>query len=292
MSATPPLQFEHVGVTFGERVALDDVTTTLLRDQVYGLFGRNGAGKTTLMSVASAGLEPSSGRVLAFGTSPFENPSATGRICFVRDNQVYPEASTGAVVLEAASWFFAGWDHQLAQDLVRRFRLPLHVRAKKLSRGQRSALAIVIGLSSRAPLTFLDEPYLGMDAPARELMYQCLLADLAAHPRTVIISSHLVDEVSHLVDRVLLLASGRLILDCPTDELLDSALALSGPSALVEDFARGMRIIGRSSLGGHERVVGIGPMSVKRRQEAHGAGVRLESVGLQELTVALGGDPE
>src|SRR6201746_2103618 len=97
------------------------------------------------------------------------------------------------------------------------FRLPTNRRIKKLSRGQLSAVGVIVGLASRAPLTFFDEPYLGLDAVARQLFYDRLLADYAEHPRTVVLSTHLIDEISNLLENVLVLDHGRLTLDAPAD---------------------------------------------------------------------------
>ncbi len=89
------------------------------------------------------------------------------------------------------------------------FRLPLNRKIKKLSRGQQSAVGVIVGLASRAPLTFFDEPYLGLDAVARQRFYDLLLKDYAEHPRTVILSTHLIDEVSNLLEHVLVIDDGQ-----------------------------------------------------------------------------------
>ena len=96
-------------------------------------------------------------------------------------------------------------------------------RIKKLSRGQLSAVGVIIGLASRAEITFFDEPYLGLDAVARQIFYDRLLEDYSEHPRTVILSSHLIDEVSNLIERVLVIDQGRIIMDETTDAVRDRA---------------------------------------------------------------------
>ena len=100
----------------------------------------------------------------------------------------------------AARLFFPNWNQELADRLIDDFQLPLKRRIKKLSRGQLSAVGVIIGLASRAEITFFDEPYLGLDAVARQIFYDRLLEDYTEHPRTVILSSHLIDEVSNLIE--------------------------------------------------------------------------------------------
>ncbi len=115
-------------------------------------------------------------------------------------------------VLSLASHLFPNWDDEFAQSLVDDFKLPRKRDVRKLSRGMLSALGVTIGLAARAPLTFFDEPYLGLDAVARQLFYDRLLADYAEHPRTVVLSTHLIDEVADLIEHVLLLDRGKLVL--------------------------------------------------------------------------------
>src|SRR6201999_3018648 len=117
------------------------------------------------------------------------------------------------------------WDAGLADMLMADFDLRPDKVIKKLSRGMRSALGITIGLAARAELTLFDEPYAGLDAVARQLFYDRLLADYAEHPRTIVLSTHLIDEIGDLVERVLLLDHGRLVLDEDADVLRGQVFA-------------------------------------------------------------------
>lgn len=103
----------------------------------------------------------------------------------------------------------------------------------------RSAVGIVIGLAARAELTLLDEPYAGLDAVARELFYDRLLADFTEHPRTIVLSTHLVDEAADLLEHVVLLDHGRVVLDAPADDVRGTAMTVSGPAAAVQEFVAG-----------------------------------------------------
>jgi ABC-2 type transport system ATP-binding protein len=115
-------------------------------------------------------------------------------------------------VLAMAASCFPRWDADYARSLSKDFQLPLAQRVRTLSRGMLSALGIVVGLASRAPLTIFDEP-LGLDVVARSLFYERLLADYVEHSRTIVVSTHLIDEVSRFLEHVLVLDQGRLIID-------------------------------------------------------------------------------
>ena len=164
-------------------------------DAIHGLLGRNGAGKTTLMQLLTGQDLPTSGQVRLFGEDPYENPDVLARTCFVAEGQTYPDAYRVCHVVAAARLLHPRWDEAFARQLLAEYDLPLGRRVRKLSRGMRSALGVVVGLASRAELTLFDEPYLGLDAVARQLFYDRLLADFAEHPRTVVLSTHLIDEV-------------------------------------------------------------------------------------------------
>ena len=165
------------------------------------------------------------------------------------------------------------------------FRVPAKTRIKKMSRGQRSAVAVIIGIASRAELTFFDEPYMGLDAVARQLFYDRLLEDYAEHPRTIILSSHLIDEVANLLERVLVIDNGRIIMDETTEDARASAATLVGDAALVESFIAGREIIHRESLGHVASVTVLGGLSPQERREAQDAGLDLAPVSLQQLIV-------
>ena len=178
---------------YGGTTALDGVTVALEAGRVHGLLGRNGAGKTTLLRLLTGLDRPSSGTVRVLGQDPFENAALAGRFCFVKESHVYPESFRVRHALRAAALLFPAWDAALAATLVERFALPADRPVKKLSRGMTSALGIVVGLASRAEVTLFDEPYLGLDAVARQTFYDALLAEVAARPRTVVLSTHLID---------------------------------------------------------------------------------------------------
>jgi ABC-2 type transport system ATP-binding protein len=174
--------------SYGSVLAVNQVSFSIEAGKIYGLLGRNSAGKTTFMQIITAQLFATSGEVKVFGEAPYENSRVLSQICFIKDNQKYPNGYRMLDVLEQATLFFPHWDREYAFALTVEFRLPLKRRMKALSRGMLCAAGIIIGLASRAPLTIFDEPYLGLDAAARGIFYDRLLEDYAEHPRTVILS--------------------------------------------------------------------------------------------------------
>lgn len=270
---------------FGKVAAVDDVSFQVEQDSICGLLGRNGAGKTTLMRLITGQEFASAGSVRVFGESPVENAGVLARTCFVRESQVYPDSFRGKHVLRAASHLFRNWDEEYANRLVDEFRVPLNRRMKKMSRGQRSAVGVILGLAARAELTLLDEPYAGLDAVARELFYDHLLADYSANPRTIILSTHLIDEAARLLNHVVVVDGGRVLIDADAEDLRGTAVTLVGGHAAVERFATGRETLGWDSVGGISSVTLTG-VSDADKAAAVAAGLELAPVSLQQLIVS------
>jgi len=283
---TDIIEVSHLSKRFGSVHAVSDVSFTLEENRIYGLLGRNGAGKTTLMQLLTGQDFASSGSIRLFGADPVENARVLERTAFIKESQRYPEDFRAKNVFRTARWFFENWDQEFAEQLIADFRVPLNRRMKKLSRGQQSAVGVIVGLASRAPLTFFDEPYLGLDAVARQLFYDRLLSDYAEHPRTVVLSTHLIDEVANLLEHVLLIDEGRIIIDRDADELRGSARDVSGTRGAVDAFVIGRTVLHRTALGGLATAT-ISELDDAGRAAAVAAGLELSPVSLQNLVVRL-----
>lgn len=243
------VEVRHLTKTYKAANALEDVSLSIEKDSIYGLLGRNGAGKTTLMSILTAQNFATSGDVEVFGEDPYENARVLSRMCFVRESQKYPDDSNAGHALANARLFFPHWDQDLAEELVDEFRLPLKTMTRKLSRGQQSAVGVIIGLASRAEITFFDEPYLGFDAVARQTFYDRLIADYAEHPRTIVLSSHLIDEVADLIENVIVIDRGRIIMDETTEEVRNRAVNVVGDADAINRLVAGREVIHASPSG-------------------------------------------
>ncbi len=275
-----------VGRRYGNVAALDDVSFDLAAGKIYGLLGRNGAGKTTLMKILTGQELPTVGEVDVFGGAPFENPDVLRNLCFVKESQKYPDDLRVKHVVTAAELLLPEWDTEFAGRLLDDFQLPDCRRVKKLSRGMTSALGIVIGLASRAPLTLFDEPYLGLDAVARHLFYDRLLADYVEHPRTVVLSTHLIDEVADLLEHVIVIDGGRVVTDEDSDSLRSRHVVASGRSDAVDAFVAGRTVLHRDDMGAFARATVLGAVTESDRAEASRLGLDLSPVSLQQITIS------
>lgn len=280
----PVIRTHRLTKRYGSVTALDHLDVTVPGQRIVGLLGRNGAGKTTLMQLLTGQIFPDEGEVEVFGERPAENPRVLSRVSFVAEAQKYPYSFHARHVLSVAPWFFADWDADLAASLVDTFGLPLRRPVAKLSRGELSMVGIIVGLASRAPLTFFDEPYLGLDAVARRLFYDILLADYAERPRTIVISTHLIDEISPLLDHVLLIDRGRILLDADADVARGSTTVVSGATSAVDRFVEGRTVLARRSTGPLARAT-VAESYDAVAAPATAAGLTAEPVTLQQLLI-------
>src|ERR1700754_2529907 len=281
---TPAISVARLTRRYHDQVALDDMSVEIEAGSITGLLGRNGAGKTTLLRILAGQEFQSSGSVSVLGAPPAENEHVLRRMTFVREDQDYPDIKVRHA-LRAASWFYPNWDADVADSLLADFDLPPGKAVKKLSRGMRSALGIVLGLAARAEVTLFDEPYAGLDAVARQVFYDRLLADYAECPRTILLSTHLIDEAAALFESVIVVDRGRVVLEAAADGLRGIATTVSGPVLAVDEFTAGRPVWHRRRLGSQASVVTVGQLDEAARARARSLGLDLVPLTLQQLVV-------
>lgn len=281
------IEAHRLSKRYRDTVALDNITVAIQHNAITGLLGRNGTGKSTLMSILTAQNFATNGTVRVFGEDPYENANVLSRLCFVRESQKYPEDFKPGMAFAAAALFFENWDQQLADELIAEFRLPMTRPIKKLSRGQLSAVGIIIGIASRAEITFFDEPYLGLDAVARQIFYDRLLADYAEHPRTIVLSSHLIDEVDQMLEHIILLDDGRVRINAPAEELRGQAYTIVGDASTILAFTADREVLHAETLGHTMSATVFGVLSGRDRQHLAASGANTAPVSLQQLIVRL-----
>ncbi|PAD35587.1 ABC transporter ATP-binding protein [Terribacillus saccharophilus] len=230
--------------------ALKGIDLQITEPKIYGLLGRNGAGKTTFMQLLAGYDKPSGGELHVNGMKPFDNRAVTENICLIKEADNFKKDLTVHQVLKFASMLYSNWDKDLAADLLDGFDLNKKLRVKSLSKGMESALGIIVGLASKAPVTMLDEPYIGLDAASRAYFYEVLLEEFQSDPRIIILSTHLIDEVSNLFEEVIIFDKGSILLHKSADELRAQSFCISGPAAQVKTFTNGKQVIKETSFAG------------------------------------------
>src|SRR5580698_186863 len=199
-SAAPPIvDIRRLTRQFGDKTALDDVSLTVPRGGVFGLIGGNGAGKTTLIKHILGMLRAHQGTVQVFGLDPVQNPVGTlGRIGYLSEERDLPDWMRVGELMRYTRAFFPTWDETFAEELRDAFDLDKNARIKTLSRGQRARAGLLAALAHRPELLVLDEPSSGLDPVVRRDILGAIIRTIAEEGRTVLFSSHLLDEVERV----------------------------------------------------------------------------------------------
>lgn len=243
------IEIKGLTKNYGNTKALDDVSITIEPNKIYGLLGRNGAGKTTLLNLLTNKIFPTSGSITVDGETVFENDKTLNNIFYMMEKNLYPE---GMKVKEAFKWtkeFYPSFDMDYATSLSSNFELNINKKIKGLSTGYGSIFKAIVALASKAKIIVLDEPVLGLDAYHRDMLYKEILSNYIEEPKTIIISTHLIEEIADILEEAIIIKSGKVVLKESVEELLSSAYRVSGEGSKVDRYIEGKTYIGEETMG-------------------------------------------
>lgn len=273
----------NISKRFKDTVALDHVNLFFEEEKIYGLLGRNGAGKSTLLNVISNRIFPDEGKVLLNGMPVRENDQALEQIYLMSEKTLYPESMKIKEIFKWSKEFYKNFDVEFAMNMAEQFKLDVKKKVKGLSTGYTSIFKNVIALSVNVPYVFLDEPVLGLDANHRELFYKILIEKYSENPFTAVISTHLIEEVSSVIEDIVIIKNGQVIRSETREDLLSRGYTVSGNGALVDTYLRGKEVIGSEALGGLKTAYVIGRPDRANLPE----GLEITGLDLQKLFIQL-----
>jgi ABC-2 type transport system ATP-binding protein len=240
--ASAVVRVERLSRSFGGKKALDELSLSVPRGAVFGVVGANGAGKTTLIRHLLGLLRAQMGTVRLFGLDPVKDPvGVLARVGYLSEDNDLPPWMRVHELLRYVRAFYPRWDDAFAEKLREMFALDPKARVGDLSRGQKARTGLLVALAYRPDLLVLDEPSTGLDPLARRDILAAVLRTVADEGRTVIFSSHLLDEVERVSDHVALLDKGRVMVQGPLDDVRASHCVLTvqfdGPRPLPPQMA-------------------------------------------------------
>ena len=216
----PVIAVANLSRTFGTRKALNDVSLAVTPGRVFGLVGENGAGKSTLIKHLLGFWRAETGTVRLFGLDPVADPVAVlGRIGYLSEEPDLPGWMRVGELLRYTQAFYPRWDVAYAEQLRGQFGLDPAARIKTLSKGQRARLGLIAAEAHRPDLLILDEPSSGLDPIVRRDILEAIIRTVTDQGRTVVFSSHLLDEVERVSDHLAMLHRGTLRFCAPLDEV-------------------------------------------------------------------------
>lgn len=286
------IKISNLSKDYGNHSVLDNVSLTIEENKIYGLLGRNGAGKTTLLNLITNRIFPSEGLITIDNEDVIENYKAIGKIYFMTEQDLYPEGMKIKNLFKWTKEFYENFDMNYALRLSKKFGLNINKKFKELSTGYSSICKIIITLASGAEILLFDEPVLGLDANHRDLFYKELVANYIEEPKTIILSTHIIEEVSEILEKVIIIKDGKILGDKEVEGLLGEAYIVSGSSEKVEKYIDGKKCINIESIAGFKAATIIGKLTEENKGEISKLNLETSKVELQKLFIHLTGEGE
>lgn len=271
---------------------LRDITLSEGKPVITGLWGRNGAGKTTLMNLLAGHSRPDQGSVKIMGKAPYNNEQAVRHVCYMQEDHPFGWLWTVHDAIQFGRYFNPNWNMDTAQMLLETFKLDTKKKVAKLSKGMKTALQYIIGLSSHAAVTILDEPINGLDAAMRQKLYESLLESHAEHPRLIIISTHHIQELQPLFETLVVLKDGELLFHEPMDAIRERGVWLGGGKSQVEEAVAGLKVLQRNEAGSMVKVMIDAPFSMEWRALAQEKELSIQRAKMQDYLLNITCDEE
>lgn len=276
----------NVSKNFSDTKALTDVNLELEAGHIYALLGRNGAGKTTLMNCLCTKYLPDTGDIFLLEEKAYENEKVLKQICFMSDHMAVFHTKKVKDILKFASCFYENWDNALMNKLLDFFSINRKMPYSALSKGMCTIISIIIGLCSGCEIVLLDEIYSGLDAVARQQFYDILLKEQEKNPRTFLLSTHLIEEMTGLFERVIIMDKGTILLNEDMETLYEKSYKCIGRTDQA-DYLNGKNVVFQKQMGSITEYDIYDTFTAKERKELEELGFTFSSLSLQELFIAL-----
>ena len=218
-----------------KRYVFEDFSVDIEPNHITGIIGRNGQGKTTLMNLIAGKFEPDEGIIEIDGKNPATDIGTAKRIVYVAGVMIYSEMKLKKII-EEYRLMYEKFDEEFAHKLMELFGLNKKAKIKNLSKGQETIFNFCCGMATRADITILDEPVSGVDAISRNKIYEIILRDYIEHPRTILISSHMLGEMEKILSHMIMIGNNDVLFAGDIEELKDSVYRVDGELANIEKY--------------------------------------------------------
>jgi len=241
------IEFSDVTKKYGNLAAIDRITIDIPENGIYCLLGRNGAGKTTFMKLLAGHIAATGGKITVDGkpVSPGRMPECVN---YIESGSVQFNMKVSALI-DAAAGLQEDFDPDFARKMAEKFELNPDKKFEKLSFGMKTMLTTILLLANNSKAILLDEPTLGFDAIMRSQFNALLLESYHARPRIIIVSTHLIDEIAKVIERLIIIENGKKLLEAGIEEIDERAYTLSGLSKAVLPLLEGLNCIGKTEMG-------------------------------------------
>lgn len=282
------IEIKNLSKNYGKTKALDSVLLEFKENKIYALLGRNGAGKSTLLKAVSNRIYFSDGEVLIDGLDSVENDKAQSLVYLMNDENTLPRNMTVKSLIKTLKMFYKDADAEKAEALASRFSLDTKKRFGSLSTGYKTVVRFILAICSGAKYTFLDEPVLGLDAAHRELVYKIIIEEYTRSERCFVIATHIIEEISSVVEHVVLIDKGKVLENDSAENLLKKGYCVSGNEKEVNEFIKDKNVISTEKIGSVMAAYILSSDEIKGEIGY----LEISPLSLQKLFVKLTGEEE
>lgn len=277
------IQIKNVTKKYKDVTALDNVSFSFEYGKIYGFLGRNGAGKSTLINIIANRIFADSGEITIDDIPAMENMKIHDKIFCMSEADLYDDSLKVRELFKWIDRFYYDFDKVKAFKIAEKFNLDTNRRFKALSKGYQSIFKLTVALALHVPYVIFDEPVLGLDANHRELFYELLLKDYETNERTIILATHLIEEVANIIEEVILIDKGKVLLQDNVGSLLETGYSVSGLAHEVDTYCAGKNVIGYDELGNLKMAYVLGEKTPLPKT----GNLSLSAMNLQKLFVKL-----
>ncbi len=270
-----------------EHPALRDINLCEREPVITILWGRNGAGKSTLMKVLAGHIQPQWGEVKVFGQAPYNNPRALEKICYMQEDHPFSILWTADTLFLFCAYYNPGWNRAYADQLLKQFGIDGGKRISKYSKGMKSALFFIVGISSHARVTILDEPASSLDAGMRQLMYKTIRESYEEDPRLIILSTHHIEEMQPIGESLIVLNNGQLLMHEKIEVIREKGVWLSGSMTNLEIALAKETILQKQEVGSMAKVLVDAPFSSEWKKQSQDNELAIEKAKMQDYLLYL-----
>lgn len=244
------IELKNINKNYKKIRALNNINLSFEKGHIYGMLGNNGAGKSTIVKMVGNLISCSSGEVVFDNLPLFDNENAMNSIAIAGDYCDFLPTKKIEKLLENALFFNENFDFGYAIDLCEKFGLDINQKMNALSTGYETIFKFIMAVSSGKEFIFLDEPILGLDAINRQKVYEVIMEAFSRSECSIIICTHLIDEIANLIDRVVFVKYGDIVYEGDKDELIDRVCVVSGRAEEVEKFIQNKKVINKNNFNG------------------------------------------
>ncbi|MGL5755835.1 MAG: ATP-binding cassette domain-containing protein [Paraclostridium sp.] len=281
------VEIKNLNYEFKDKLVFNNLNIDFEENKIYGLLGKNGAGKTTLINIITNQLVSKSGDIKIFGLDPRKNPNVLENVCVVREKEFYNLDSKVKTIFSMYSSYYSNYDKNLETKLCEIFEIDRKAVYKKLSRGMKTSVSNIIGICSNAKITIFDEPTIGLDPSNRKAFYDILLESYINQNRTIIISTHLIDEVGDLLEKVAIIKDCEVLVNDYVENVNTKSYYISGKKEDLKnlEIINSMKRV--NSFGSSETYFYYGKINSSDMKFINECDIELDSMTLQDLFINI-----